>query len=133
MIKYINSAKNINKEQLIGFFQDWPSHPNTEKHLELLQKSDKVILAMDENRVVGFITAISDGILSAYVPFLEVLEEYQGKKIGSKLVELMLKELDGLYMIDLMCDVDLKKYYKKFGFKESFGMSLRNYKNQKGK
>ena len=32
----------------------------------------------DAGRVVGFVTAISDGVLSAYIPLLEVLPEYQG-------------------------------------------------------
>ena len=37
-------------------------------HLKLLDNSSKVVLALDEqfNQIVGFITAISDGVLSAY-------------------------------------------------------------------
>ncbi len=33
------------------------------------------------NKVVGFITAISDGVISAYIPLLEVLPKYQNMKI----------------------------------------------------
>jgi GNAT superfamily N-acetyltransferase len=36
---------------------------------------------------VGFITAITDGVLTTYLPQLEVLAEYRGQGIGSALVE----------------------------------------------
>ncbi|MBT2710694.1 GNAT family N-acetyltransferase [Pseudomonas sp. ISL-84] len=93
------------------------------------------MLAVDEekHKVIGFITAISDGVLSAYIPLLEVLPEYKQQGIGQKLVEYMLEELDDIYMIDIMCDPDLQPYYEKFGMVKSTGMILRNYKNQSGK
>src|SRR6185312_9787074 len=98
-------------------------------HLILLNKSSKVIIALDENtnQAVGFITAISDGVLSAYIPFLEVLPEYKSKGIGKELVKLMLKELDDIYMVDLCCDDDLVPYYEKFGMLKSNSMLVRNY------
>lgn len=36
----------------------------------------------DTNQVVGFITAISDGVLSAFIPFLEGLPEYKNQGIS---------------------------------------------------
>ena len=89
---------------------------------------------MDEktSQVVGFITAISDGVLSAYIPLLEVLPEYKNAGIGKELVERMLKELQNIYMIDLMCDVDVQPYYEQFGMAESHGMIIRNYEMQAG-
>lgn len=84
------------------------------------------------NQIVGFITAISDDVLSAYIPLLEVLPEYKNKGIGKELVKRMLKELDKIYMIDLCCDEDLIPYYKKFGMIQGNAMLLRNYKMQSG-
>lgn len=91
-------------------------------------------MAIDEstNQVVGFITAISDGVLSAYIPFLEVLPEYKKRGIGKELVNRMLKELNDIYMIDLCCDDDLVPYYDTFGMTKTNGMVLRNYKMQSG-
>jgi len=83
--------------------------------------------------VVGFITAISDEVLAAYIPFLEVLPEYQARGIGKKLMENMLSTLGGFYMIDLLCDQDLQEYYEKFNMFRSQGMMFRNYQNQSGK
>lgn len=131
---YKNSLNGITSEMLQGFFVDWPNPPTPDTHLRLLKQSSKVILALDDdmNQVVGFITAISDGILSAYIPLLEVLPEYKNKGIGKELVNRMLTELNDIYMIDLCCDDDVVPYYDKFGMTKTNGMILRNYKRQSG-
>ncbi|MFS1516539.1 GNAT family N-acetyltransferase [Bacillus sp. SCS-151] len=120
---------------LEGFFVDWPNPPSPETHLRLLINSYKVIIAIDEtnNQVVGFITAISDGVLSAYIPLLEVLPAYKNKGVGKELVTRMLQELNDMYMIDVMCDEDLQPYYEKFGMTRSTGMIIRNYNKQSGR
>ena len=135
MIKYQNSIKGISAKQLKGFFIGWKNSPSAETHLKLLRNSYKVILAIniETENVVGFITTISDGVLSAYIPFLEVLPKFQNKNIGSQLVKRMLKKLEGFYMIDLICDPELEGFYKEFGMKGSIGMILRNYDKQSGK
>jgi len=45
-----------------------------------------VELALDGNAVTGFVTAISDGVISAFIPLLEVLPEDQHQRIGTELV-----------------------------------------------
>ncbi|CAH8770253.1 GNAT family N-acetyltransferase [Paenibacillus dendritiformis] len=131
---YKNSLDGITSDMLQGFFVDWPNPPTPDTHLRLLRQSSKVILALDDTakQVVGFITAISDGILSAYIPLLEVLPAYKNKGIGKELVNRMLTELDDIYMIDLCCDADLVPYYDKFGMTKTSGMILRNYNRQSG-
>ncbi|MDG4658192.1 GNAT family N-acetyltransferase [Ectobacillus antri] len=131
---YTHSSEGITADMLTGFFVGWPNPPKPQTHLQLLQNSNKVILAIDEqtNQVVGFITAISDGVLSAYIPLLEVLPAYQQKGIGKELMTRMLKELEHIYMIDLCCDDDLLPYYEEFGMMRSNGMLLRNYHRQSG-
>ncbi|MEK3996540.1 GNAT family N-acetyltransferase [Psychrobacillus sp. FSL K6-2365] len=131
---YKNSTSDISTDMLEGFFVDWPNPPSPQTHLLLLNKSNKVIIAIDDNtnKVIGFITAISDGVLSAYIPFLEVLPEYKNKGIGKELVSQMLKELADIYMIDLCCDDDLVSYYDRLGMTKTNGMVIRNYKVQSG-
>jgi ribosomal protein S18 acetylase RimI-like enzyme len=57
----------------------WPNPPSDEVFLKLLKDSYRVVLAFDNEKLIGFISAISDGVLSAYIPLLEVLPEYQSK------------------------------------------------------
>jgi ribosomal protein S18 acetylase RimI-like enzyme len=131
---YTSSLNGISSDMLTGFFVDWPNPPSPETHMKLLENSFKVILAIDEKKwkAAGFITAISDNVLSAYIPFLEVLPEYQNQGIGKELVNRMLEELNGLYMIDLLCDDSLAPFYKKAGMSKAGGMVIRNYENQSG-
>ncbi|MEN1969235.1 GNAT family N-acetyltransferase [Lentibacillus sp. N15] len=132
---YTTSLEKIHPDMLTGFFVDWPNPPNTATHFQLLKNSDHVVLAIDEqqNQVVGFITGISDHVLSAYIPLLEVLPAYQGRGIGNEMVARILDELKDIYMIDLMCDENLQPFYEKNNMIKSTGMILRNYQHQSGK
>ncbi|BEP29187.1 GNAT family N-acetyltransferase [Helicovermis profundi] len=134
MIKYVNSKENIEKYEYNGFFVGWPKPPSGKMLKKILLNSNYTWLAIDdkEQRVVGFIYAITDGFISGYIPLLEVLPDYQGQGIGSKLVNLMLESLEKLYMIDLICDKDKISFYERFDMRENTGMSIRNYSNQSG-
>jgi predicted N-acetyltransferase YhbS len=89
-----------------------------------------VELALDGDNVVGFATAISDGVLSAFIPLLEVLPEYQHQGIGTELVRRLLTRLDTLYMVDLCCDAGLEAFYTRFGFQVlDRGMGIRRLVN----
>lgn len=127
MIEYTTDLVGVEPEQLEGFFVDWPKPPSAERHLEILRGSSHVVLAKDGARVVGFVTAISDGVLSAYIPLLEVLPDYQGRGIGTELVRLLLARLGDLYMIDLSCDEDVVPFYERLGLQRwDAGMGIRN-------
>ncbi|MFZ1768358.1 MAG: GNAT family N-acetyltransferase [Caldilinea sp.] len=134
MIRLLDAPERITPEQLKGFFVGWPTPPTPETHLRLLQQSDAVVLAVDDatQQVVGFITAISDGVLSAYIPLLEVLPAWQGQGIGRQLVERMLARLASLYMVDLLCDAELQPFYATLGMRPAAGMMVRNYAKQRG-
>jgi ribosomal protein S18 acetylase RimI-like enzyme len=129
MIEYQETTDGIKPEMLQGFFVGWKSPHTPKTHLEILQKSAFVVLALDTNtgKVVGFITAISDLVQAAFIPLLEVLPEYQNRGIGKKLVTRMLEKLKHIYAIDLMCDENLQGFYQKLGMIPSVGMVIRNY------
>ncbi len=132
MIEYKKCLENLNSSQLKGFFVGWPNPPGNEAFLKLLKGSYRIVLAIEDKKVIGFITAISDGVLSAYIPLLEVLPEYQSKGIGQQLISKMKEELSHLYMIDLLCDEELIPYYEKQGMMKATGVVIRNYENQNG-
>lgn len=129
MIRYTIELDGIAAGDLAGFFEGWPNPPSPRTHLELLQSSDWVVLAIDDGigRIVGFITAIGDGVLNAHIPLLEVLPAYRRRGIGTQLMRRMLDSLNGLYAIDLLCDPDLQPFYARLGMKAASGMMIRNY------
>lgn len=135
MIRFVESVEGLEPGQLSGFFVDWPNPPSPETHLRILRGSNFVLAAVDgeTGNVVGFITAVSDGVLSAYIPLLEVLPDFQGQGIGRELVRRMLDRLSNFYMVDLTCDPDLQPFYARFGMRATRGMSIRNYDRQNGR
>lgn len=132
MIEYRDSIDGVSADHLRGgFFVGWPNPPSPEAHYRILAGSAAVGLAVEPGgAVVGFITAISDGVSSAYIPHLEVLPAYQGRGIGGELLRRLLARLSGLYMVDLMCDPELQPYYERFDMRRASGMLLRNYERQ---
>ena len=132
MISYKETTDTIRSEMLEGFFVGWPAPPSSEKHLEILQGSFAVVLALEDDRVIGFINAISDGSFMAFLPLLEVLPEYQGRGIGAELVRRMTERLREHYAIDLICDADVQPFYERLGWQKTNGMSVRNYDRQSG-
>lgn len=134
MISYVDSADSISSEQLRGFFVGWPNPPSPETHLKILNGSAHIVLAIDSEtgNVVGFITALTDGVIYAYISLLEVLPEYQGRGIGSELVKRMLDKLSDLYAIDILCDPELQPFYARFCMCPSTGVLIRNFESQAG-
>lgn len=126
MVSYLESAKGLGPVQLAGFFVGWPRPPTPERHLELLHGSHAVAIAVDDAAVVGFATAISDGVLSAFIPLLEVLPSHQRRGVGTQLVQRLLAQLEHLYMVDVCCDAELERFYRRLGFRTlDRGMGLR--------
>ena len=133
-INYRTGAEDLKPEQLQGFFVGWPNPPTPETHLRLLQNSAEVVWALDQatDQVVGFVSAITDGVLTAYIPLLEVLPAYQRRGIGRELMRRMLTRLDNFYMVDLLCDAPLQPFYEAVGMHPATGMLRRHYERQSG-
>ena len=127
MICFTDSIADISAQQLNGFFAGWRRPVSPDKHLEILRGSDYVVLAIDDctSQVVGFMTVITDGVMAAYMPLLEVLPEYRGRGIGTELVRRALDKLHNMKMIDVMCDADVQSFYARFGMVPWTGMMIR--------
>lgn len=127
-ITYVTSASGLTADQPVGgFFEGWAAPLTANEHLELLHAATHVVLAIEDGQVVGFVSALSDGVLSAYIPLLEVLSPWRGRGIGGELVRRILSEIERLYMIDVMCDADTFPFYERLGFQQASGGVLRHY------
>lgn len=117
-----------------GFFDGWLNPPDKKTHRKILSNSFKSIVAIDEstNEIIGFINIISDRVLTAYIPFLEVINDYKGQGIGNKLAKMAMEEFKDFYMIDIICDSELVHFYEKMGMRKSNAMIIRNYESQSG-
>ena len=133
MLTYTDDLAGVEPEHLAGFFDGWPNPPSPEVHLQILGGSSNRVLAVAPGgQVVGFVTAISDGVLTAYVPLLEVLSSHRRRGVATELVCRLLRELAGLYSINLHCDAELRPFYESLGMRALGGMAIRNYAAQSG-
>ena len=135
MIRYQHDLKGLTPDQLTGFFVGWPNPPDRDTHWKIMQGSDEIVIAIDDasGAAAGFITAITDGVLAAYIPLLEVRPDYQGRGIGRELTRQMLQKLAGYYMIDLITEQRLQRFYEPLGLRPQFAMVIRDFKHQNGR
>jgi ribosomal protein S18 acetylase RimI-like enzyme len=129
VIRYEDDPSTIRVGQLRGgFFEGWAVAPTPDLHLAHLRGSEVAICAIDgeTNEVVGFVTAIGDGVLTAFLPLLEVLPAYRGSGIATELVKRVLARLQDRYSVDLVCDPELVPFYEKLGGQASTALVWRN-------
>ncbi|MBK8022705.1 MAG: GNAT family N-acetyltransferase [Chloroflexi bacterium] len=127
-IRYTASLEGITAEHLRGgFFEGWSRPLTPEQHLRTLQGCSGCVLAIDKDSgaVVGYITMLTDGVLSAFIPNIEVLPAYRGAGVGSELFRRMLDQLAAIPNVDLMCDESVKPFYARFGMVPLGGMAFR--------
>lgn len=125
-ILYSDEVSELTQQDLEGFFVGWANPPTRHQHLRMLQQSTFAIVARDGHRVVGYLTALSDGVLFACISGLEVLPEYRGKRIGHELVRMALAHFKDIYAVDLVCEPGLQPFYEKLGFAPFPGTCIRN-------
>ena len=127
-IEYRTTAADVRWDQLDGFFVGWAVRPSAAALLDHLTRSYRCAIAIDLNgdRVVGFATAISDGMLAASIPLVEVLPGWHERGIGTELMTVLLEQLKHLYMVDLACDDDVRPFYERLGMTPTTAMIRRN-------
>jgi GNAT superfamily N-acetyltransferase len=128
VIRYSEDVIEVQPEMLTGFFVGWPRRPSSGQHLAVLLGSYRAVVAIDDStgRVVGFVNMISDGVLTAFIPWLEVRPEYQAQGIGAELMRRILAGTDQFYSVDLVCDAELIPYYQRFGMLGTSSAVLRH-------
>jgi ribosomal protein S18 acetylase RimI-like enzyme len=91
-------------------------------------------LALDAQtgRVVGYATGLTDGLLTLYVSYLEVLPEYQRRGVGTELIRRLLKRFGGIYGVDTSCDAELQPFFERLGMERGVGMMIRRHARQSG-
>lgn len=98
---------------------EWSSGHFPDKLVIAMKNFKTVISAWDGEKLVGMICAMDDGIMNAYVHYLLVRPEYQGKSIGRELVE-RVKEIykDYLRVVVVAYNEELA-FYEHCGFKKA--------------
>jgi GNAT superfamily N-acetyltransferase len=98
---------------------EWSSAEKPELLHKALLGSHSLITAWDGDKLVGLGNAISDGHLVVYYPHMLVLPEYQGRGIGTRLMEVLLARYADFHQHMLTADGRAIEFYRKCGFKRA--------------
>lgn len=115
---FYTSEKNFSKNQIYKLFKsaDWESADYPDKLFNAVVHSETVISAWDNENLVGIMTAVSDGDMNVFFPYLLINEVYRAQGIGKTIVSMMMKRYRNYYRKVLVCDKEKSGFYEKNGF-----------------
>lgn len=128
-VEYTSDPSKITADQVGAFHQDWVRRVSSHELIQLWHRSEWVILAIVDGKVIGYLAVIGDGTLFAFVSSTEVLADYRGLGIGTEMFRRAQAQFKDRYAFDLICDRDLIPFYERMGMIEIPGMGRRNYQN----
>jgi ribosomal protein S18 acetylase RimI-like enzyme len=95
-----------------------------EVHKKAFENSHTVVFVFDEDKLIGFGRAISDGAYQAAIYDIAILPQYQGKNIGSTIVSSIVKCIPQCNFI-LYAAPGKEAFYEKLNFKKmKTGMAM---------
>jgi GNAT superfamily N-acetyltransferase len=97
----------------------WSSAKKPDLLHKALVASHSLVTAWAGGKLVGLGNAISDGYLVVYYPHLLVLPEYQGRGIGSRLIQMLKAKYAGFHQHMLVADGRAIEFYRKCGFERA--------------
>lgn len=117
MITY-RTSRNINRKNLRDLFLsvNWDSGNHPAKLVRAIAGSHHVVTAWHDNRLVGLMNALSDGVMTTYFHYLLVHPAYQRKKIGTALVKKMLAKYKNCETKVLISHAEAVKFYMACGY-----------------
>jgi GNAT superfamily N-acetyltransferase len=119
---------SVKEEDLEGLLSHWDFKPSPGTLLKMLQGSSVAIVAREPGspRICGYVAALTDYSVCAYISALEVRLEYRKRGIGTALLNRVTERLDvhGTY---LSCAPAVIPFYESAGFKQVVGMSRRRF------
>ncbi len=100
------------------------SFHDPDTHRKTFSASASVVFVFDNQQMVGFARAISDGLIQAAIYDVAVLPSYQGQRIGKQMIEMIVNSLPGCNFI-LYASPGKELFYEKLKFRRmKTGMAL---------
>ena len=112
---------DFTKDELKRLFLsvNWSSGHFPDKLVVAMRNYGTVFSAWDDNKLVGLICAMDDGIMNAYVHYLLVDPEHQGQAIGRTLVEMVKEKYKDYMRVVVVAYDDELPFYENCGFEKS--------------
>ena len=120
MIKYYDKH-DFTKEELEDLFLsvEWSSGKYPDKLVISMKNFKTVFSAYDDDKLIGLICVMDDGIMNAYIHYLLVNPKYQKLGIGKHLVEMVKEKYKDYLRIAVIGYNKAVDFYKSLGFTKS--------------
>lgn len=120
MIQF-KTDKNIQVEQLENLYNDagWVAYTNNMAVLQqALENSLEVLSAWDDEKLIGLIRVVGDGLTIIYVQDILVLNNYQNQGIATELMSRIIEQYKDVRQKVLLTEEapDVRHFYEKNGF-----------------
>ena len=124
-IKIQTNCLNINWHEVRNILKTvGMSYVDSDIHKKSFENSYTVVFIFDNENLIGFGRAISDGVRQSAIYDVATLPEYQGKGIGRLIIENIIKNTPTCNFI-LYASPGKEGFYEKLGFKRlKTGMGL---------
>ena len=117
---FYTKEKIFTKQQIEELFLsvNWVSGRYPDRLYKALMNSSNVFTAWDDDRLVGLVRVLDDKEMVAYVHYVLVHPDYQGRGIASELIKRVKEEYKDYFYIEVMPEESKNAaFYKKHGFK----------------
>lgn len=98
---------------------EWSSGQYPDRLVTGMKNCQKVFSAWDGEKLIGLICAMDDGIMNAYIPYLLVDPEYQGKTVGRTLIDMVKDHYRDYLRIAIIVYNEQLRFYEQCGFEKS--------------
>ena len=102
---------------------NWESGRYPEKLQAAMRNYGSVFSAWDGDRLVGLVSVMDDGIMTAYIQYVLVDPEYQGQGIGKHLLAMVKERYSDFMRIVIVAYNDRVSFYETCGFSKGEGKS----------
>lgn len=111
------SDKHVDIKRLVKLFEEvsWKDKTDEDRLDAMIENSQIVVTAWDDNKMVGFARCITDFVFNGQINNLVVDARYRGLGIGKKLISDILNSNKKVTYI-LRGDTENADFYEKLGF-----------------